>query len=185
MCADAPGDAALVARAASQDRHAYAELVRRHQSRLRGMLRRLVKGNDALADDLAQEAFIQAWRKLDQFRGDAQFSTWLYRIAYNGFLAHARAAKPEDSYDDVDGDAPPIAAATRGGSELRIDMERALQQLNEPERAAVLQCYYNDLSHEEAAYVLSMPLGTLKTHVLKAKQKLKLALVAWQPENPS
>ena len=64
---------------------------------------------------------------------------------------------------------------------LKIDMERALATLSEAERAAIVQCYHNDLSHEEAAYVLGCPVGTVKTHVFRAKQKLKLALAAWNP----
>ncbi|MBI3147767.1 MAG: sigma-70 family RNA polymerase sigma factor [Betaproteobacteria bacterium] len=183
MSAPSPGDAELIARVLTrQDRHAYAELVRRNQSNLRALLRRLTHGNLALADDLAQEAFVLAWRKLHLFRGEARFSTWLYRIGYNCFLAHARSAKPEDPLDS-DVSESEAAASHAQATELRIDLERALAQLTEPERAAIVQCYYQDLSHEEAAYVLELPLGTLKTHILKAKQKLKAALSSWQPEN--
>jgi RNA polymerase sigma factor (sigma-70 family) len=64
---------------------------------------------------------------------------------------------------------------------MKIDLERALAQLSEAERAAIVQCYHNDLSHEEAAYVLGCPVGTVKTHVLRGKQKLKVALAAWAP----
>jgi len=61
-------------------------------------------------------------------------------------------------------------------------MERALEVLSDGERAAIVQCYHNDLSHEEAAYVLNCPVGTVKTHILRAKQKLKSQLAAWAPE---
>lgn len=185
MPAPSPGDADLVSRVlAGDDRHAYAELVRRNQAQVRAVLRRLTRGNEALADDLAQETFLLAWRKLTQFRGEARFSTWLYRIAYNCFLAQARSAPPEDPLDP---EAPEthFAPSPAPRADLRLDLERALRVLSEAERAAVIQCYYQDLSHEEAAYVLELPLGTLKTHVLKAKQKLKAALSSWQPENPS
>jgi RNA polymerase sigma-70 factor (ECF subfamily) len=64
---------------------------------------------------------------------------------------------------------------------MKLDLERALAALSEGERAAIVQCYYNDLSHEEAAFVLGMPVGTVKTHVLRGKQKLKTALAAWAP----
>jgi RNA polymerase sigma-70 factor, ECF subfamily len=67
-------------------------------------------------------------------------------------------------------------------SSHKLDLERAMVVLSEPERAAIVQCYHNDLSHEEAAYVLGCPVGTVKTHVLRAKQKLKVALSAWAPE---
>ena len=67
-----------------------------------------------------------------------------------------------------------------GETALKIDMEKAMRVLSEGERAAIVQCYHNDLTHEEAAYVLGMPVGTVKTHVLRAKQKLKAQLGAWQ-----
>jgi RNA polymerase sigma-70 factor (ECF subfamily) len=104
------------------DRHAFAELVRRHQSAVRACLRRLTAGNHALADDLAQETFVQAWRGLKSFRQEARFSTWLYRIATNCWLADARKRKEtllgdsDDAIADDDGDegAPrPPAARSR------------------------------------------------------------------------
>ena len=193
---DGPPDAVLVARAlAGNDRHAFAVLVRRHQSSVRALLRRLTNGDDALADDLGQETFVQAWRKLDQFRGDAKFSTWIYRIAYNQFLMQVRSRKPEESLDEMeavaslaadDDDASGAAGeGTRSPEEaaadMQVDLQRAMSRLSPAERAALVQCYYLDRSHEEAAYVLDCPVGTVKSHVLRAKQKLKLTLQAWAP----
>jgi RNA polymerase sigma factor (sigma-70 family) len=84
-------DAQLIARAVvHDDRHAFGELVRRHQSAVRSTLRRLTGGNVAQADDLALETFWLAYRNRKSFRQEAKFSTWLYRIAYNVFLADAR-----------------------------------------------------------------------------------------------
>jgi RNA polymerase sigma-70 factor (ECF subfamily) len=174
-------DAVLVARVlADDDRHAFAELTRRHQSAVRALLRRLTKNDHGLADDLAQETFLQVYRSLRQFRGDAKFGTWIYRIAYNIFLAHARSAHPEEPLPEqlpeaVDGPTPALASA------MRMDLAKALATLSEGERAAIIQCYYQDLSHEEAAYVLGCPLGTVKTNVLRARQKLKTVLAAWAP----
>ena len=89
-------DAQLIARVVvHDDRHAFSELVRRHQSAVRATLRRLTAGNHALADDLAQDTFMLAYRNLKSFRQEAQFSTWLYRIATNAFLADARKRKEE------------------------------------------------------------------------------------------
>ena len=68
---------------------------------------------------------------------------------------------------------------------MKLDLERALAALSEGERAAIVQCYYNDLSHEEAAFVLGMPVGTVKTHVQRGKRKLKAALAAWAPRQDS
>ena len=84
-------DAALVLRAQQPDgAGAFEQLVRRHQGLVRAQLRRLLGDDPALADDLAQEVFVLAWRKLDQFRGESRFGTWLYRIAYSCFLQHVR-----------------------------------------------------------------------------------------------
>ena len=185
-------DAQLIARAlVADDRHAFAELVRRHQSTVRACLRKLTAGNHALADDLSQETFVLAWRNLKSFRQEARFSTWLYRIATNCWLADARKRKEvllgdrddavasDDDGDVLDED------STHGdharGAALKVDLERAMAALSEGERAAIVQCYHNDLTHEEAAYVLDCPVGTVKTHVLRGKQKLKLALAAWAP----
>lgn len=66
--------------------------------------------------------------------------------------------------------------------DLRMDLERAMRSLTDAEKAAIVQCYHNDLTHEEAAYVLGIPLGTVKTNILKAKEKLRSQLGAWQPE---
>src|SRR6187549_3769907 len=189
--ADPVTDATLIARAlVADDRHAFAELVKRHQSAVRATLRRLTAGNHALADDLAQETFVLAWRNLKSFRQEARFSTWLYRIATNCWLAHARKRREEllgdrdeelpDSGADSDAGESPTAdhaAATT----MKIDLERAMATLSDAERAAIVQCYHNDLSHEEAAYVLGCPVGTVKTHVLRGKQKLARALAAWAP----
>ena len=188
-------DAQLIARVLVQDdRHAFGELVRRHQSTVRACLRKLTGGNHALADDLAQETFLLAYRNLKSFRQEARFSTWLYRIAYNAFLGDARKIKesalPDDTEPDdvapID-DAEPAPHSTSSGqalvraATLKIDLERAMATLSDAERAAIIQCYHNDLSHEEAALVLGCPVGTVKTHVLRAKQKLKARLGAWAP----
>ena len=184
-------DAQLIARCiVGDDRHAFAELVKRHQSGVRACLRKLTAGNQALADDLAQDTFVLAWRNLKSFRQEARFSTWLYRIATNCWLGHTRKRREEllgdrdaELVDDAD-DAPVDAAHDADhaqGTAMKIDLERALARLSEAERAAIVQCYHNDLSHEEAAYVLGCPVGTVKTHILRGKQKLKAALAAWAP----
>lgn len=180
-------DAQLIARVLVQDdRHAFGELVRRHQSAVRASLRKLTAGDHALADDLAQETFLLAYRNLRSFRQEAKFSTWLYRIAYNAFLAEKRKTRESQLSADEDADeeaqgldpAAPIARSVA----LSVDLQRAMAVLSDAERAAIVQCYHNDLSHEEAAYVLGCPVGTVKTHILRAKQKLKDRLGAWAPE---
>jgi RNA polymerase sigma-70 factor (ECF subfamily) len=191
MSTEVPPDAALVARVlAGNDRHAFGELVRRHQGRTRALLRRLCKEDHALADDLAQDAFLQAFRKLGQFRADAAFGTWLYRIAYNVFLMHVRARKEELSLDEIEPPAededegrpgPQQTAGVEAQSVRELDVRRALSKLSDEERAAIVQCYYLDRSHEEAAYVLGCPVGTVKSYIFRAKKKLQVLLPAWEP----
>ena len=192
MASNEVSDATLIARAlVGDDRHAFTELVRHHQSAVRACLRKLTAGNHALADDLAQETFVLAWRNLKSFRQEARLSTWLYRIATNCWLADARKRKEEllgDRDDDLkDEDTDALGGGQAHGdharsASLKIDLDRAMAVLSEGERAAIVQCYHNDLTHEEAAYVLDCPIGTVKTHVLRGKQKLKLAMAAWAPE---
>src|SRR5438034_7360208 len=105
MSSPAVSDAQLIARVLVQDdRHAFGELVRRHQSVVRAWLRKLTAGNHALADDLAQETFLLAYRNLRSFRQEAKFSTWLYRIAYNAFLADIRKTRQLPLPDGEDAD---------------------------------------------------------------------------------
>ena len=173
----APDDAALVrAVQSSDDRAAFAQLVTRHQSAVRTVLRRLTRGDAGLADDLAQDTFVLAWRNIRHFRFEARFSTWIYRIAINAWRSEARRKREllldvdegDLPADDVGQDMPDIVA--------RLDLERALATLSDGERAAIAACYYADLSHEEAAQALGIPVGTVKTHVLRGKAKLRARL---------
>lgn len=177
-----PSDDALIARViAAGDQHAFSTLVRRHQSTLRASLRRMTGGNDAFADDIAQETFVLAWRNIAKFRFESKFSTWLYRIAFNAWQSEVRK-KSEVTMDD---DAMPETEFTASHAEhinAQRDLAHAMKDLSDAERAAIHHCFYNDLSHEEAAYVLDMPLGTLKSHVTRAKEKMRKHLAAYQQE---
>ena len=176
-------DQALVVRALLyNDSRAFEQLMRRHQGMVRAQLRRLLHGDIAAADDLAQETFLQAWRKLDQFRGEARFSTWLYRIAYTCFLQTNR--KKMEGLKDADVGAKAdkldtLSAPIQHAVDLQVDLERAMQRLSDAEQIVLLHCVQLDLSHEEAAQVLGMPLGTVKTNVLRGKAKLRSWLAAW------
>ena len=176
--AEARIDQSLVARALlGHDRRAFEQLVRRHQGMVRAQLRRLLHGDEAAADDLAQEAFLLAWRKLDQFRGDAKFSTWLYRIAYSCFL-QANRKKPWVAGDAEEDELEHLPAPVHAVN-LQMDFERAMQNLSAAEQTVLLHCVQLGLSHEEAAFVLAMPLGTVKSHATRGKAKLKTWLAAW------
>ncbi len=164
-------DPTLIERATQKDVAAFSALARLHQSKVRGLLLRLTRGNHATADDLAQETFLEAWRAIGNFRGDSAFATWLYRIAYSRFLMHARKRK-DDQLGDWQGEAP----SGEGAAHARIDLERAFAQLSAPESAALTMCFALGLSNTEAAVALDMPLGTLKSHVLRGREKLKAIL---------
>ena len=173
-------DADLVARVLlDDDHHAFAELVRNHQSSVRGLLRHLTRTDVALADDLAQETFLRVYKNLRSFRGEARFSTWLYRIAYNCFREEARKRKELVGIDEerlqTEQDPQTVDPA------LQHDLMYALSLLPLHERSAVLLCCQNGLSHDEAARVLDIPLGTVKTNVLRGREKLKRTLAAWSP----
>lgn len=167
-------DADLIARVlAHADHNAFGELVRRNQSPVRAFLTRMTRGDTHLADDLAQETFLKAWQKLQTFRGGAKFSTWLFGIAVNEFRGAARKRKEllmEETEGGSSGQEPSGAAADTA---LRLDLTAALKRLNSEERAAIVLCCQNGLSHNEAAQVLDCPLGTIKTNILRGKEKLK------------
>ena len=166
-------DADLIVRVLSREDHnAFGELVRRYQSPVRAFLVRMARGDCHLADDLAQETFLKAWKNLNTFRGNAKFSTWLFGIALNEFRSAARK-RTDLSGTDIEDLQPeleqPSAAST---ARLRMDLTEALKALNSNERAAIVLCCQNGLSHEEAAEVLNCPLGTVKTNILRGKEKL-------------
>ncbi|HET9418121.1 MAG TPA: sigma-70 family RNA polymerase sigma factor [Chthoniobacterales bacterium] len=173
-------DAELVARVlVDDDHHAFAELVRNHQSTVRGLLRQLTGHDISLADDLAQETFLRAYKNLRSFRGEARFSTWLYRIAYNCFREYARKRRELVGVDEkqLERERDPQTVDPA----LRHDLMHALSLLPLHERTAVVLCCQNGLSHDEAARVLDIPLGTVKTNVLRGREKLKRTLAAWGP----
>ena len=168
-------DETLVTRASSgNDNAAFAELVRRHQGKVRGLLLRLT-ANPTLADDLAQEVFLRAYRGLVGFEGRSRFSTWLYRIAYNVFLNHRTRTRElaclPDNYESH-------AAAPEGDLspqryDLRRDLAAAVTRLPERYRAVGTLYYLQDVSYPEIAEVLDLPLGTVKTHLHRAKKLLR------------
>ncbi|HTQ32090.1 MAG TPA: sigma-70 family RNA polymerase sigma factor [Opitutaceae bacterium] len=170
-------DADLIARVLScEDHHAFGELVRRYQSPVRAFLTRMTRGDSHLANDLAQETFLKAWHKLGTYRGGARFSAWLFGIAYNELRMAGRRRKELALEDMVEPPPEPEGPAAASGSQLRLDLAEALKALSADERAAVILCGQNGLSHEEAAQVLDCPLGTVKTNILRGKEKLRRRL---------
>ena len=162
----------IVARAMSGDDGAFAELVRRRQQRVRDLLRRLC-GDHALADDLAQKVFVQAWRGVRTLRDPGAFGGWLKRVAVNAWLAEARrAAAPIE-----DDESAFLAAVDPAPSPERtvagVDLERALARLGPAERLCVVLAHGEGMTHTEIAAMTNLPLGTVKSHVLRGSEKLR------------
>jgi len=167
-------DETLARLAAAGDTASFGALVRLHQFKVRGFLRRLTRGDAALADDLAQETFLEAHRKIAQYRGEGSFGAWLCGIAWSRFLMERRKRKEEPieaALETASVDAGPAMIA-------RLDLERAMARLGAEERAALTLCYALGHSHGEAAEILQLPLGTVKSHVLRGREKLKAMLEA-------
>jgi RNA polymerase sigma-70 factor (ECF subfamily) len=180
MSTSKESDLALVARCRAGDLGAFEELYRAHAGRLYSLAFRML-GNTADAEDLLQEIFLSAHRKLESFRGDAALGTWLYRLATNQILDHvrSRAARAGQLTDGLD-DASTLADAR--GHRLadraidRIDLERALGELPEGCRAAFLLHDVEGLEHKEIAEVLGIAEGTSKSQVHKARLRLRSLL---------
>jgi RNA polymerase sigma-70 factor (ECF subfamily) len=176
------GEAELITRAQRGDLLAFETLVRQHQARVRHQLRRLLPHDVDLAEDLAQDCFIQAWRQLPQFRGEARLSTWLHRIALRAFLMDRRRHREQPWPGDED--AQDRLVTDDGDPALRMDVDRAVARLPPHERLAIVHCFELDLTHEEAAAVLGLPLGTLKAQVARAKVRLREWLAPWNVGGP-
>jgi len=180
-CLEGLADELLLERAGrGGDNKAFAELVRRHQGRVRGLLVRLT-GDRVLADDLAQEVFLRTFRGLVGFEGRSRVSTWIYRIAYNVYLNHrARvrelAALPEEFDHRA---AAPDDRHSANRADLRRDLASAVCGLPEHYRAVVTLYYLEDVSYPEIADILDLPLGTVKTHLHRAKRLLRASLQGW------
>ena len=158
------GDELLARKAAAGDAAAFTELVRRHERRVRAFLARLTRGQGA--DDLAQETFMKAWRMAGSWRGEGSYEGWLLRIAWREFLSRrrTRSEEPAESDESAEWLTPDV--------EGRLDVERALARLPERERAAALLCFGEGCSHGEAARIMQLPLGTLKSIVARARTAL-------------
>ena len=154
-------DFALSRRTAAGDRFAFALLVEKHERPLRAFLARMA-GVEAV-DDIAQEAFLKAWRAADQYDGRARYSTWLTSIAWRCRLDQLRKERRVESQP----------AEAVGSGEARAEVDDMLARLNESERASLLLCEGHGWTHEEAAGMLGMPLGTLKSTVARAKAKCR------------
>src|SRR5258705_6865288 len=177
----------LIQKAQKGDHDAFAALVDEHQLYVYNLALRVVKDeNEAL--DLTQETFVRAWTALPNFRGQSQFRTWLYRIVTNlcyNRLPNLRRSL-NDLGDDVISEIPETDIAFDNpahGSEsreLRSYLHKAIEELDENYRLLISLRYQNELSYEEMANMLNLPLGTVKTGLYRAKEQLRLALDRYQ-----
>ena len=168
-------EAALIERAGSgRDQHAFAELVRRHEGKVRGLLLRLTS-NPVVADDLGQETFLRAYRGLEHFEGRARFSTWIYRIAYNVFLNYKTRTRQFGALPEglLERRAAPQDELAPERHDLRHDLDLAMAALPDRYRAVITLYYLQELSYPEIAECLELPLGTVKTHLHRAKRLLR------------
>jgi RNA polymerase sigma-70 factor, ECF subfamily len=168
-------EATVVALAKSGDVRAFEELVKRRQSWLRNFLRRL-SGDAALADDLAQQAFLRVWRTIGSLKTNLAFGAWLRRMAMNAWLDHVRRHDPLDMIDaseEVPEEPDPADAEAAGES---VDLQRALSTLPVPVRLCIVLFYGEGMSHSEISEATELPLGTVKSHINRGLERLQRVL---------
>lgn len=172
---------ALIRRAQKGDQDAFAALVDEHQRYVYHLALRLVKDeNEAL--DLTQETFVRAWTALPNFRGQSQFRTWLYRITTN--LCYNRLPNLRRSLNDLGDDVMDEIPQTDlddpvdkfESSETKIRLYKAIDELDTHYKLLITLRYQNELSYEEIASTLNLPLGTVKTGIFRAKEQLRKSL---------
>ena len=166
----AADEAAWVRQAQRSDAQAFEALYRLHVDKVYGLCLRMT-GNVSEAEDCVQEAFIQAWNKLDRFRGDSAFATWLHRIAVNAVLGRIRKSKREQERIQMVADTAPAPLSTGDTGELR-DLSEAIDRLPQGARHVfVLHAVYG-YSHDEAGSMLGIAAGTSKAQLHRARRLL-------------
>jgi len=172
-----PLEQKIVLLAMAGDEASFQELVLRHQAWVRSLIRRSLPDH-AAADDIAQEAFLKAWRKLPALRDPAVFTGWLRRIVVNAIVDRLRLrsdwARPDE---DAATDAP---SAPFAEAEARLDLQSSLARLTPGQRLCVLLVHGEGLTHREAAEETGLPVGTVKSHVARATPLLRQWLAPWE-----
>jgi RNA polymerase sigma-70 factor (ECF subfamily) len=165
-----PDESALVARAQRGNARAFETLYRAHVDRVYGLCLRMT-GNVGEAEDCTQEAFIQAWNKLDRFRGDSAFGTWMHRIAVNAVLGRIRRSRRERDRLQLVAETASSPASIGDSGDLR-DLSDAIDRLPEGARHVfVLNAVYG-YSHEESSEMLGIAVGTTKAQLHRARRSL-------------
>ena len=177
-------EAALVRRAQAGDQQAFADLVEAHQQFVYNLALRSLSDPQE-AQDIAQEAFVRAWQGLPRFRGQSQFRTWLYRIVTNlcyNRLPRLRSeldALGEDQVLNIPAESQPDPLSRLEDAEQLHFLHQQIEALPESQRLLVSLRFQQDLSYAEIAEVVSMPIGTVKTGLFRARERLRQALQAY------
>ena len=159
-------------RAASGDHAAFERLYRDHVGRVYALCVRMV--DEASAEDLTQEVFIRAWRKLDTFKGDSQFGTWLHRLAVNHVLSRRETQrKREARHVGGEGLLARVTAPTRRSSGHALDLEQAIRRLPERARDVFVLFDVEGYSHDEIAQALGVTVGTSKSQLHRARMLMR------------
>ncbi len=149
---------------------AFDQLVKKYQSPIRRFFLNLTCGDNELSDDLAQDTFIKAYTNLATFKNLSNFSTWLYRIAYNIFYDYLRSRKETADLDTREVDTNWITTQKDIGQEM--DVYRGLAILKDIERTCITLFYMEDQSIEKIAGITGCPSGTIKSHLSRGKEKM-------------
>jgi RNA polymerase sigma-70 factor, ECF subfamily len=171
------GEAAAVARARAGDAGAFQQLVERHSAHAYGLALRIVRSRPD-AEEVAQDAFVRAWRALPAFRGEAAFGTWLHRIVARVALDRAAVLRARAGRERLDEVPEPPAAGTPhddAAAARARRLEPLVAALPEMQRAAVTLYYWHDRSVADVADALEIPENTVKTHLARARATLRAA----------
>jgi RNA polymerase sigma-70 factor (ECF subfamily) len=173
-------DHVLTQKAASGDMQSFAELFERHNRRVYSLCLRMTQ-NQSEAEDLAQEVFVQLFRKIGSFRGESAFTTWLHRLTVNQVLMHFRKRKVRDEKTTEDGETPDqVVTGTDNPNRMpvvdRIALDSAIAQLPPGYRAIFILHDVEGYEHEEIARMRGCSVGTSKSQLHKARMKLRRLL---------
>jgi len=169
---DASDDELVVMVKQTGNRDAFGELVRRHQATVRSTLVRLTK-DPPLADDLAQDAFIRAYDRIEQYKVGRSFRSWLGGIAYNEYLQGLRRIRTSRRHLESLASGLDDSSEFTNVESVAIDLDRALENLRVEERTAVVLSYGFGMSHAEISSVMKAPVGTVKSWVNRGKDKVR------------
>lgn len=181
-------DVLLVTASKRGDQDAFAQLVQRHQRRVFNLVFRMLQDYEE-ASEVTQETFLAAWQGLHSFRGDARFSTWLYRIAYNSALKQVEQRKRDRALQSAM-QAEQIIAEAGNEGRMETELEQHARQdfirenlatLPVKYRAVLVLRHIQDMTYEEMAEILTVPIGTIKTHLFRARNLLKERLETFDP----